>query len=56
MKKVLQCDVCKQEGAGGIIINNKFICRQCEELIISTSPQEREYEIIKEQVKEILFQ
>lgn len=55
MEKILQCDICKQEVTGGIIINDKCICRQCEELIISTSPLTPEYETIKEQVKEILF-
>ncbi len=56
MKDGLQCHICNQQEAGGIVIKNKYICGKCEKEIISTSPHHLEYEDIKEKVKEILFQ
>lgn len=56
MKEGLQCHICNQQESGGIMIKNKYICGKCEEEIVSTSPKQLEYEVIKEKVKEILFQ
>ncbi|QUH19443.1 sigma factor G inhibitor Gin [Alkaliphilus sp. B6464] len=53
MDERLQCHLCNKEDNEGIIILNKYICRECELEIISPSVDELKYEVIKRSMKDI---
>lgn len=53
MDERLQCHLCNKEDNTGIILLNKYICRECELDITSLSPKELKYEVIKRSIKDI---
>lgn len=53
MEEKLQCHLCNKEDNRGIIILNKYICRECELEITFLSANELKFEGIKRSIKDI---
>jgi len=53
MEEKLHCHFCNKEDNEGIIILNKYICRECEIEITVLSRGELKYEGIKRNIKDI---
>lgn len=49
------CFMCGASASDGIIVNGERICRACEEKIINTAVADSDYDVYKDQVKDILF-
>ncbi len=50
------CIICGKPQTDGIIINNRRICRFCEERITKLSPGNDFYEFYKNSIKKSIFQ
>ena len=53
MEEKLQCYLCNNEDNKGIILLNKYICRECELEITYLESNELKYKDMKEKIKDI---
>lgn len=53
MDEKLQCHLCNKENNEGIILLNRYICRECELEIASLSADELKFESIKRNIRDI---
>lgn len=54
MTDKLKCYICnKENGDGGIVLLNQYICRNCEKELITTPITELKYYMFKNKIKDI---
>ena len=49
------CFICEASDWDGIILNGERICKACEEKIMNTTVNDRNYNIYKDKIKIVLF-
>lgn len=51
MNTRIKCSTCQKEYENGIVLLNKYICRECEIDIITVDQEELKYEKFKRDIK-----